>query len=61
VSVEQSHILCVCVCVCVCVYSALTSGRRDKETALHKAALYGHLPVVKTLVDAKVDVNAKAK
>ena len=33
----------------------------DKETPLHKAALYGSLPVVKTLVEAKVDVNAKAK
>jgi hypothetical protein len=35
--------------------------RRDKETPLHKAALYGSLPVVKTLVEAKVDINAKAK
>lgn len=33
----------------------------DKKTPLHKAALYGSLPVVKTLVEAKVDVNAKAK
>ena len=39
----------------------LTSGRRDNETPLHKAALYGSLPVVKTLVEAKADVNAKAK
>ena len=34
---------------------------RDKETPLHKAALYGMLPVVKTLIEAKVDVNANAK
>ena len=33
----------------------------DKETPLHKAALYGSLHAVKTLVEAKVDVNAKAK
>jgi hypothetical protein len=39
----------------------LTDSGRDKETPLHKAALYGSLPVVKTLVEAKVDVNAKAK
>ena len=41
--------------------AALTSGRRDNETPLHKAALYGSLPVVKTLIEAKADVNAKAK
>lgn len=51
---------CVCVCVCVTTtYTAYTTALHGAMNPLHFATLHNHIDIVKYLVNAGVDVDAK--
>lgn len=49
----------VCILVCIFAFGSFHFSFQNGETALHAAAMFGHLPVVKQLIAAGSDLSWK--